>query len=318
LVLLFLRILGLRTLYGISEEIYKNQPFHLLYGPGQGSTIGPFLWLLCFVLIFSSLLTTAPAIELTNVVQISRQKFVGEAFVDDAGLGTNTTPSPADHHTLIKNLQQLAQTWEKLLFSTGGALNLSECFWFLLSWEWKDGRAKLCTSITAPGNLQMTSEGELDKYITIPRIEPTSSFRTLGVHISPSGSNSGALAVLKGIVLDYCTNLRGSHLSRQDALTSYIQYLLPKLRFQPPVLSLSKQYCDKFTSQIMSVLLPKLHVNRHTARSIIFGPEKYGGLALPNVYVTANIDKLKLFLGHLRIPDRTGILIDINVKILVP
>jgi hypothetical protein len=87
LVLLFLRILGLaptliaslaatwettfhriRTLYGISEEIYKNQPFHLLYGPGQGSTIGPFLWLLCFVLIFSSLLTTAPAIELTNVV----------------------------------------------------------------------------------------------------------------------------------------------------------------------------------------------------------------------------------------------------------
>jgi len=60
-------------------------------------------------------------------------------------------------------------------------------------------------------------------------------------------------------------------------------------------------------------LLPKLHVNRHTAHSIIFGPEKFGGLALPNLYVTNNIDKLKLFLGHLRIRDRTGKLIDIDM-----
>jgi hypothetical protein len=53
---------------------------------------------------------------------------VGEAFVDDARLGTNE-----DHDNskkLVTILQTLAQRWEKLLYSTGGALNLSKCFWF--------------------------------------------------------------------------------------------------------------------------------------------------------------------------------------------
>ena len=66
----------------------------------------------------------------------------------------------------------------------------------------------------------------------------------------------------------------------------------------------------------MMVLLPKLHINRHTARSIVFGGELYGGLALPNPFITQGIDKLRLFLGHLRIQDRTGQLIHIDMSYL--
>ena len=330
LVLIFLRILGLspsivsslantweqtyhrvRTMYGISAEVYQNTPETPLYGPGQGSTIGPFLWLLCFILIFLSLGREVPGIQLQAVHSAPPITFVGEAFVDDAGLGTN-----ADHNSpqvLASHLQTLAQRWEKLLYSTGGALNLSKCFWFLLSWRWVHGKPVLQTSSTAPATLQMTSEGDPTPVI-IPRIEPTSTFRTLGVHISPSGSNKGALKVLQGIVFEYCNIVKGSNLTRQEALMSYIQYLLPKLRFQPPLLSLSQQDCDKLTSQIFMALLPKLHINRHTARSIVFGAEKYGGLALPNLYITQGVDKLKLFLGHLRIQDRTSQLIYIDMS----
>jgi hypothetical protein len=75
---------------------------------------------------------------------------VGEAFIDDIGLGTNEGDN---HLCLINNLQILAQQWEKLLYSTGGALNLSKCFWFLLSWQWIDGRPILHSSTTAPGIL---------------------------------------------------------------------------------------------------------------------------------------------------------------------
>jgi hypothetical protein len=67
---------------------------------------------------------------------------------------------------------------------------------------------------------------------------------------------------------------------------------------------------------ILAALLPKLHVNRNTARSIIYGPEKYGGLALPNLYTTTSMDKLRLFLGHLRLQDRTGQLIHIDLTYL--
>jgi hypothetical protein len=192
LVLIFLRILGLspsavsslastweqtyhriKTLYGISEELYRNNPERLLYGPGQGSTIGPYLWLLCFILIFLSLGTTPPRSHLQTVNRASKISYVGEAFVDDAGLGINEGSS--DYKQLTNNLQTLAQRWEKLLFSTGGALNLSKCFWFLLSWHWVKGKPVMHTNATAPGDLIMTSESN-PASVTIPRVEPTSSF----------------------------------------------------------------------------------------------------------------------------------------------
>jgi hypothetical protein len=334
LVLIHLRILGLyssttaslaatweqtfhriKSLYGVSSESYTNHKDKLLYGPGQGSTIGPLLWLLCFILIFHSLSTTTPAIHLNSVNQSQPITYVGEAFVDDSGLGTNMTTN-ANLNELISNLNILAQSWEKLLYSTGSALNLSKSFWFLLSWNWAGGKAHLQNIASTPGDIKMTSEGALNTVITIPRIETTARFRTLGVYITPSGSNKAALQILREYALDNSTNITGSRITRQEALTSYIQYLLPKLRFQPPVLSISQQDCDKLMPIILAALLPKLHVNRNTTRSIIYGPEKYGGLALPNLYTTTSADKLRLFLGHLRLQDRTGQLIHIDLTYL--
>jgi hypothetical protein len=39
----------------------------------------------------------------------------------------------------ITNLKNLAQHWEKLLFSTRGALNLQKSFWYLMHWQWPNG-----------------------------------------------------------------------------------------------------------------------------------------------------------------------------------
>jgi len=58
----------------------------------------------------------------------------------------------------------------------------------------------------------------------------------LGVFISPSGSSKGALTVLTEAVLQYSSHTAVLKLTRQETLTSYIQYLLPKIRYQPPLL----------------------------------------------------------------------------------
>jgi hypothetical protein len=113
-------------MYGISSEMYRNTNERPLYGPGKSSTIRPLLWLLCFTLIYLSLRTSVPNITIRATNNNELVQYVGEAFVDDSGLGTNTKHDNYQH--LISDLQTLVQRWEKLLFSTGGALNLTKCF----------------------------------------------------------------------------------------------------------------------------------------------------------------------------------------------
>jgi hypothetical protein len=314
----------IRSMYGISNTRYANDYSRLLFGPGQGSTIGPFLWLICFLLISLSLTSTAPRITISSTNNAVETTSVGEAFVDDTGLGTNMT-SPnyqvhpnncimdkEDYSPLVSNLQRLAQEWEHLLFSTGGALNLDKCFWFWLAWRWHQGKAKLHTMKTSKHDLRMTFE--LNMVATeVKRIEPCSSYRTLGVHITPSGDSKGALKVLLEAALSYCSNIVASKLTRQETLKSYIQYLLLKLRYQPPLLQLTKRECDKLMAPVLQAILPKMHINRNTSIAIIHGPEELGGLALPHLHTIQGIDKLKLFVGHLRLNHRTAKLIYIDL-----
>jgi hypothetical protein len=83
----------------------------------------------------------------------------GNAFVDDAGLGCTATPAAdipmARRSTvaIVSNLQALAQQWERLLFSTGGALNLQKCFWYIVSWKWKGSKPSLETALDLPASL---------------------------------------------------------------------------------------------------------------------------------------------------------------------
>jgi len=341
LVLLFLRKIGIptntvrslaqtwahtshkiKTLYGISDQEYKNAVDFFLYGPGQGSTIGPILWLICFLLIVQSLSRQAPSMSMRSVDGTVVTNARGDAFVDDAGLGcTAHIPKSADIYlvqrtaaTLPTQLEILAQQWERLLFSTGGALNLNKCFWFLLSWTWKGGRPILQTTSSLPAIVRLTAGQDIGDPKVIKRIEPTASYRTLGVHISPSGNNKGAIAVLQDITLTYAQAITGSHLDRTAVLMSYVQHLLPRLRFQLPALSLTDAECHAILSPALQATLPKLHVNRNTARSIIHGPVTIGGMALPNLSTVQGIDKLHLLLGHVRLQDETGRLIKIDLS----
>jgi hypothetical protein len=130
----------------------------------------------------------------------------GAAFVNDSALGETLTyvldPNLSQDenmatkiHHVIENLRQKSQHWERLLFSTGGALNLYKSHWYLLAWNWKQGKSSLITQTSNPLDLLLTS-GNTSTPSPIPRLNPNSSFKTLRMHISPSGSQSAQFKVL--------------------------------------------------------------------------------------------------------------------------
>ena len=79
--------------------------------------------------------------------------------------------------------------------------------------------------------------------------------------------------------MDYAKFISDSNLSRKDALWSFLLYIIPRVGDPLPVLTLTEQQCNKIMSPALKA--PKLHLNKHTAGSIVYGPELYRGLNLP-------------------------------------
>jgi len=77
-------------------------------------------------------------------------------------------------------------------------------------------------------------------------------------------------------------------------------------------LTLTEAQCHVIQSPALMALLPKLHLNRHTARSIIHGPRQLGGMSIPHLYTKQGLDGLKFLVGHLRAQDKTCKLILIS------
>jgi hypothetical protein len=107
----------------------------------------------------------------------------------------------------------------------------------------------------------------------------------------------------------------GRHLSHHDALCSFLLYYQPQVGFSIPILSLSENDHNHIQAPAVNTILPKMHINMK-ARAIIFGPFELGGLGQPHFYPHHEIAKLYLFLGHVRLLDKTGKLIMISLTLL--
>lgn len=162
-------------------------------------------------------------------------------------------------------------------------MTLNKSFWFTMAWQWKHGVASLVTTNQCPGELQMTS-GHNENKETVPRIEPTATYRTLGVCLSPSGQTDESFSILREQAISFATSIIGSHLTQFKSYWSDIIYFIPKICYHLPLLTLNLKQCEILMSIVLQALLPKLHFNKNTAREIIHGPEDYGGIGLPHLY----------------------------------
>jgi hypothetical protein len=104
-----------------------------------------------------------------------------------------------------------------------------------------------------------------------PKKSVHETYRTC-VHVSPSGDTTGAVSILLEAAKDYHTKIALSSLSQEAALLSYNMYLLPKVGYPLPAMTLSEETCHDIQSPTLMAVLPKLHINRNIARSIVFGP----------------------------------------------
>jgi hypothetical protein len=124
-----------KTVHGISEDCYKGTVFEPLFRTGQGSGASPAAWLTLIVILLNTVDRELPDDRMTFIDPLTKKPHsrLADAFVDDTMLG-KTNSGNLSYEDLIGRLQLIAQTWERLLSYSGGAINLSKYFYYVLYW----------------------------------------------------------------------------------------------------------------------------------------------------------------------------------------
>ena len=110
--------------------------------------------------------------------------------------GKNGAPAPT---AVAAQLQHDMQEWEKLLPTTGGKLELSKCFYYILQWKLDEGKPTDTTKEeleTMGVTIQVQEAGEAAA-TKIKHLDCATAHRTLGLHKTPMGNQDEQLKKLQ-------------------------------------------------------------------------------------------------------------------------
>jgi hypothetical protein len=256
---------------------------------GGGSPVGWFAVLMVMIEAFSKfedgITMQDPLSTLTLVLHII-------SYVDDNTL-VKQFDSDEPIEAIISKLSCCLSRWHKILQITGGNLALEKCTFSLLYWKWSKGLPSLYTKDTKPGNLLV--EGT-----TIMRLDAHESSRVLGIRMAMDGSFHDELQFRISQSKKLAQLLYNSPLSRLDSFMVYQTRFLPALQYPLPITTFTSKEIDMIQKPFIFSLLPKIGINRHAPRSIIYGPMAYGGLGITSLEVYQVTKHIELFQGHLR------------------
>jgi hypothetical protein len=121
-------------------------------------------------------------------------------FIDDASNATGKLlewlHSPPQANELCDMLQHDAQTWERLLWASGGLLNLTKCLYYLSYWQFDlEGRARLTPKTELP-QLHLTSGDDMT-LVPVAQHNSNEPNKYLGNLMAPNLTMHSALAQLQ-------------------------------------------------------------------------------------------------------------------------
>jgi hypothetical protein len=308
----------IKTAHGISPGSYSSSPFHPTHGPGQGSRIGPALWVLVSCLMFKAMDALCQGAEFCDPSQAFSHQRTGDGFVDDVanvfnfGLAAMIT-AQYSAQMIAQGMQAEAQTWERLLHSTGGALELSKCFFYVMAWKFKkDGTPMLLTPNEMPDIAIHLTTGTSATLHPIAHKSTYAAHKTLGVKPNPSADTDDCFQtqLAKGNCIS--EGVRLSHMERNEALMGYRHIWLPSVGYPLACWPLCEADLYQIEKNSVNAFLPKMGFSRTTCRAIIFGSKKFGGFGLTRLRNFQGVNQISLFLQHLRLYDSIGVMYHIG------
>ena len=307
-----------KTAYGVSESYIQSTSSVFLFGTGQGSGASPAIWLTLSTLMLDTLKELLPrGMKYISPDQSMSVERYSDAFVDDTqnGLSDSHLRNPWSLEQTTTKLQHMAQTWEKILSASGGALEASKCSYYILQWKWIKGLPHLIPKAEFPPrcSIELTSGTTTQAVMQRDFNEP---HKTLGVWMTPNGDDWAQVEFLRREANKVATLIASSHLTKSEAMLAYHTHWIPSVGYSLGTMTMEPRDLRSIQSQATASFLQKLGFNKHFPRAAVFGPAEMGGLALRDLVVEQGIAQIMTLMDHLYNKTETGKLIRISLATL--
>ena len=200
--------------------------------------------------------------------------------------------------------------YKSMLKLTGGALAWGKCTGYILQFYWSNGLKFLHKTKEMYPALDIPDVFTNELY-HILLANPSEAFRILGAFVARDANTKKQVEILVEKCQEWASRLDRSYLSPHEAITAYTLVLFPALIYPVAVLALTEDQCDEIVRPALKAVLKNLNIPFTTSRLLLYGPARYGGPNIPNLYVQEYIIKLMMVIGHLQKKGTTATILDI-------
>ena len=273
---------------GISDEHYSNTKAKPIHGNGQGAGDSPNQFGMISSVISRAQDRLASKAKFQSPDRQIKVEIANTAFVDDTS-GYSNDP---DHTMLIAELVALLQAdithWGRLLWATGGQLELEKCLYYAIEWKFRsDGSARIATP--AENQVTLRIQQQDGTWEELLQKHPDDTHKLLGVEQSPSGNQAPEAQRLRKKSDQYARLANTSGFNRTAYKTAYYQYYLSAMNYSLYSTWIKPSVLDKIQISAKQAFLTGMGYNRNMHLAVVYGSPKYGGIGMQSLSTNQGI-----------------------------
>ena len=269
-----------RTAFGDSDSTYAaDDPAFRLPAQGicQGNGAGPSIWSILGSTIFEALHAAGYASTLQYALSQDSYSICGFTYVDDCDLiHTGDTPDE-----VFEGLQNMLWLWDHLMEVTGAAIAPDKCWWYLIEFQWKQGKSKM---VDASGEFELQVRNKHKTIETLKALPCHVAKEMLGIFLAPNGSEQDQKRAMKTKATEWGQAALQGCLRPFEVWTALTTGILKTLEYPLAATSLSKSDIREILSPALGPALNACGISRSFPRAILYAPTSLQGFNLRNLY----------------------------------
>ena len=303
-----------RTCHGDSVQSFGGESWreiNPLQGVGQGNGAAPAIWAVISSVFFDLLRDKGYGFQMKAPLSKLALHLAGCGFVDDTDL-LQIGLEDDDYTTVTQKLQEAVLWWETCAKVSGGAVVPLKSWFGLIDFEWIDGEWQYATDMEDVALLVKNANG-IETQLKL--LQPHEAKRMLGVYLAIDGSNNVQVKHMRKIAETWYDKVRTGHLTRGDAWTALTTTILKTLEYPLLASTLTQKECSYIMAPVLQGGLSKMGVCKTMPRVLVYGPIKYTGLGINQLYTTQGLLHVRAVLDHCWRTTETGKLLRTSIEI---